>query len=98
MSTDQHLLADVLTLSTRDRAVLDYLHHRLPGYPFDPDVDRPFVAELHNDFPHLDVLEQIKLFRWYHDNRPPLDRRPRATLRRWIGGARVRGHRPQTSP
>jgi len=86
MDTQQHL-DEILALSPDARAVLDYLHHDLPGYPFDPHIDQPFVEELDNDFPHIDLLEQIKLFRWYHDNQPPLHHRPRATLRRWIRGA-----------
>jgi hypothetical protein len=90
MTPTAHALAERLALPAPARDVLDYLHHHLPGYPFDPDIDLPFVQELHNDFPHLDLLEQIKLFRWYHDNQPPLDNRPRITLRRWIGRARLR--------
>jgi hypothetical protein len=87
MDPQQTHLAELLSLSPQARAVLDYLHHDLPGYPFDPTIDRPFVDELANDFPHIDLLEQVKLFRWYHDNHPPLNGRPRATLRRWIRGA-----------
>lgn len=87
MDTQQHDLTELDGLAPEAQALLDYLHHHLPGYPFNLDLDRPFVEELHDDFPHLDLLHQVKLFRWYHDNRPPLDRRPRATLRRWIHGA-----------
>ena len=90
MDQDTDRLADRLALPPQARDVLDYLLRQLPGYPFDPDVDQPFVRELHNDFPHLDLLEQIKRFRWYHDNQPPLEHRPRLALRRWIAGARVR--------
>ena len=90
MSSQTLPLAEHLALPPAVRRLLDYLHHDLPGYPFDPDIDTPFALELHNDFPHLDLLEQVKLFRWYHDNQPPLDRHPRATLRRWIRGARAR--------
>jgi hypothetical protein len=67
--------------------ILDYLEHRLQGYPFDPDLDAEFVFELLEDFPHLDILEQIKLWRWYHNGHPPLQRQPRAALRRWIARA-----------
>jgi hypothetical protein len=67
-------------------SILDYLEHQLPGYPFDPELDRDFVDELLDDFSHLDVLEQIKRYRWYHDNRPPT-RRCRVALRRWIATA-----------
>lgn len=69
--------------------VLDYLDGRLPGYPFDPDVDRPFVEELLDDFPDVDVLEEIKTFRWYYENQPLARvRSPRVALRRWIAKAR----------
>lgn len=67
-------------------AVLDYLEHHLPGWPFDPAIDRPFVEELHDDFPDIYVLEQVKLFRWYHDNQTPRGK-PRPALRRWVANA-----------
>ena len=88
MATDQHHLADTLALSPTARALLDYLEHDLPGYPYDAAIDRPFAEELANDFPHFDLLEQVKLYRWYHDNDPPYRNHPRAALRRWIRGAR----------
>ena len=66
--------------------ILSYLAERLPGYPFDEHVDGPFVDELLDDFPRLDILEQIKRFRWYHANQSlALARNPRGALRRWIG-------------
>ena len=66
--------------------ILSYLAERLPGYPFDEHVDGPFVDELLDDFPLLDLLEQIKRFRWYHANQSlALARNPRGALRRWIG-------------
>ncbi len=65
--------------------ILNYLAERLPGYPFDENVDGPFVDELLDDFPLLDILEQIKRFRWYHANQSlALARNPRGALRRWI--------------
>lgn len=93
MSPQTLPLDERLALPPAVRRLLDYLLHDLPGYPFDPDLDTPFVQELHNGFPHLDLVEQIKLFRWYHDNQAPLKRHPRATLRRWIRGARARPSR-----
>jgi hypothetical protein len=70
-------------------AILDYLAHRLPGYPFRPEVDRPFVEELAADFPDIDVLEEIKAFRWYYENQPLTRvRNPRVALRRWVANAR----------
>jgi hypothetical protein len=68
-------------------AILAYLEHRLQGYPFDPKLDPAFVEELLEDFPHLDILEQIKVWRWYYNGRPPLQRQPRAALRRWLSRA-----------
>lgn len=67
--------------------ILDYLEHRLQGYPFDPKVDLDFVEELVDDFPTLDILEQIKVWRWYYNGHPPLQRQPRAALRRWLARA-----------
>ncbi len=65
--------------------VLTYLQHSLPGYPFDPDIDHDFVEELFDDFPSSKVLEEIKAFRWYHDNQPAVRvRNLRLAIRRWI--------------
>ena len=65
--------------------VLAYLQHCLPGYPFDPNIDHDFVDELLDDFSNSDVLEEIKAFRWYHDNRPAAHvRNLRLAIRRWI--------------
>jgi hypothetical protein len=70
-------------------AILDYLERHMPGYPFDPDVDVAFVAELLDDFADLDVLEQLKRFRWYYDNRPLANiRNARGAIRAWIHRAR----------
>jgi hypothetical protein len=68
-------------------SILAYLQHRLQGYPFDQMVDPAFVEELLDDFPKLDILEQIKLWRWYYNGHPPLQRQPRAALRRWLARA-----------
>jgi len=60
---------------------------RIPGYVFDPDIDHDFVNELLEDFSALDVLEEIKAFRWYHDNRPAQKvRHVRLSIRRWLAG------------
>lgn len=74
--------------------VLAYLESQLPGYPFNPDIDAPFVEELAADFPTVDLLEQIKTFRWYYDNEPLSHaKKPRLKIRRWIAGA-VRSREP----
>jgi hypothetical protein len=41
--------------------VLSYLENSLPGYPYDDDS--AFVSELLDDFPAIDILEEIKAFR-----------------------------------
>jgi hypothetical protein len=40
------------------------------AYRFEAHVDIPFVHELLSDFPEIDLLEEIKTFRWYLDNEP----------------------------
>ena len=50
------------------QGILDYLEHLLPGYPFLTATDTLFVEELQRDFPHLDILKEIKTFRWYFDD------------------------------
>ncbi len=76
------------------KIVLDYLQ-RLPGYPFDSSVDPEFVDELLLDFPHVDVLEQIKAFRWYHNGDPAAHTKNlRLSIRRWLSKAIVRPIEP----
>ena len=71
--------------------ILDYLRNQIPAYPFDPKLDEDFVHELIADFHDLDILEEIKTFRWYHNNRPG-DRfkNIRVGLRRWIANSWTR--------
>lgn len=77
--------------SSAAEELLAYLHHHLPGYPFQPALDAAFVEELANDFPDVDLLEETKAFRWYYDNQPAT-RLPkiRVALRRWIVNAWTR--------
>lgn len=84
-------------MSTRSKppndvqAVLSYLQHRLPAYPFDPKVDQDFVEELVEDFGGVDVLNEIKNFRWFNDSKPVSHLRSvRLALRRWIANSRRR--------
>ncbi len=73
-------------------ASLEYLKYQIPNYPFDRRLDNIFVAELLADFPDLDVLEEIKTFRWYHDSDPVARvANPRAALRRWMSGSSPNG-------
>lgn len=71
--------------------ILDYLRTQIPTYPFDPKLDEAFVHELIEDFHDLDILEETKTFRWYHNNRPG-DRfkNVRVGLRRWIANSWAR--------
>jgi hypothetical protein len=65
--------------------VLGYLECCLPGYPFDHRVDVEFVNELIEDFPNANLLEEIKAFRWFHDNEPAArTNNLRLALRRWV--------------
>ena len=72
--------------------ILRYLQNRMPDYPFDMTVDVDFVDELVEDFPNADILEEIKAFRWYHDNSPVSRVRCiRNAIRRWVvNGAKNR--------
>lgn len=73
-------------MSNCDR-VLNYLE-RIPGYPFDPKVDADFVEELVEDFPAVDILEQVKAFRWHHEGRPAQHVKSiRPAIRRWLAAA-----------
>lgn len=70
------------------KPILTYLEQQLPGYPFDPQLDPLFVAELAADFPQVDLLEEIKTFRWYYDNAPLARvKNIRVALRRWVANA-----------
>ena len=68
--------------------IRDYLH-RLPGYPFDPELDADYVEELVDDFSDVNILAEIKNFRWYYNNKPfsSGSAKPRVALRRWLGNA-----------
>jgi hypothetical protein len=81
-------MADLRTLGL---TILAYLDQRMPDYPFDLAVDRPFVAELLEDFPDIDILDQIKALRWYNADAPPPNLATyRSTIRRWLSSARKR--------
>jgi len=68
--------------------ILIYLEN-MPGYPFDTDVDSDFVSELLGDFSSVDILDQIKSFRWHHAGRPAQHFRSlRPAIRRWLSSAR----------
>ena len=70
------------------RDVLDYLEHQVPDYPFDRRLDCEFITELMADFSGLDILEEVKTFRWSSRKEPVSQmENPRAALRRWIVGS-----------
>ncbi len=65
--------------------ILSYLRENLPSYPFEESLDEEFVEELICDFQEIDILEQVKRFRWYYDNAPTSRvRNVRVALRRWV--------------
>ena len=71
-----------------ESAILNYLEHELPDYHFEDQIDMPFVLELLTDFPEIDILEEIKNFRWYYDNAPLSGTSAqRLSIRRWIARA-----------
>ncbi len=74
--------------TTPRERILHYLERRLPDYPFDSKIDDDYVEELLEDFPEINVLAEIKTFRWYYNNRPFADaEKPRLVLRRWLANA-----------
>ena len=86
--------AATTTATTKtSKAVLAYLQHRVPAYPFDAKIDAEFVRELIEDFDGIDILEETKGFRWFYCQQPPQGRTARLTLRRWLNNARRRRFR-----
>ena len=74
-------------LETRVAELLHYLQHGFSAYPFNPKLDTDFVLELAADFERLNLLEQLKTFRWYYDDDLSRIGNPRAALRRWMARA-----------
>ena len=69
-------------------SISEYLRHRLPGYPFNTELDADYVQELVDDFPDINILAEIKAFRWYYNNKPfSGSKKPRVALRRWLENA-----------
>ncbi len=69
-------------------SISEYLRRRLPGYPFNSELDADYVQELVDDFPDINILAEIKAFRWYYNNKPfSGSRKPRVALRRWLENA-----------
>ena len=82
---DNNHLQPIVEFDPNIQRVLDYLQNQFPGYPFLKSTDTLFVEELQRDFPHLNILEEIKTFRWYFDDDLSRNKKTqRATIRRWI--------------
>jgi hypothetical protein len=75
----------------------DYLDRALeslagvPNYPFCEEHDRPLLTEIIRDFPDIDIIDQIKAWRWYRVDNPARLKNPRGALRRWMLRAREFG-------
>lgn len=69
--------------------LLAYLQ-KIQGYPYDPKIDTEFAEEIIVDFGGvLDILDEIKAFRWYHADRATTSfRTARSSLRRWLNNAK----------
>jgi hypothetical protein len=90
------ICSDIGKVGEAAGSALDYLEHQVPNYPFDRELDGRLMAELVTSFPRLDLLEEVKTFRWC-TSRESLTRTPdaRATLRRWIlNSAALTGRQP----
>ncbi len=60
----------------------------IPDYPFCEEHDRPLLAEIMRDFLEIDIIDQIKAWRWYRVDNPTRLKNPRGALRRWMLRAR----------
>ena len=92
MPLSQPTLTQDALPSDLDPAVADvliYLRDKLPGYPFQLSPDTLFVHELLEDFPDVDVLEEVKTYRWYYD-RELGKKNHRASIRRWMANTKPR--------
>jgi hypothetical protein len=64
--------------------IITYLKNRFDGYPFDADKDIQFVSLLNEDFCHLNILEELKLFHtWIMDVESPRSNL-RTRFRKWL--------------
>jgi len=72
-----------------DRALEDLAG--VPDYPFCEEHDRLLLAEIIRDFSDIDIIDQIKAWRWYRIDNPSRLKNPRGALRRWMLRAREFG-------
>ena len=64
--------------------ILEFLE-RFSVYPFDEDKDREFFQEILDDFPGLDIIEQLKSFQaWILDRSEDRKIGYRSTIRKWL--------------
>ncbi len=79
---DCSVIVPVVDRDTAD--VLEYLENHFSTYPFNRKLDTAFITELAADFQDVNLLEQIKTFRWYYDDDLSRLGNSRAALRRWM--------------
>ena len=66
------------------KQILEFLS-RFASYPLDEDKDSEFFYEILQDFPGVDVLEQLKRFQaWILDLEEERKMNYRSTIRRWM--------------
>ena len=64
--------------------IIEFLD-RFGSYPFDEEKDREFFQEILDDFPGLDIIEQLKSFQaWILDRSEDRKIGYRSTIRKWV--------------
>lgn len=63
----------------------------VPGYPYHETYDRDLLEQIIHDFHDVDIVEQIKAWRWYRVDHQIVLKNPRSALRRWMLRAREFG-------
>ena len=64
---------------------------QVPDYPYHELHDRDLLKQIIHDFPEVDILEQLKAWRWYRVDHQFVLKNPRGSLRRWMLRAREFG-------
>lgn len=71
---------------------------KIDGYPFDPSKDYPFLDELMDEFPCVNLYEElVRLRLWLSECRPYPGLHYRLFLRRWVQNASNRISQKPTS-
>ncbi len=69
--------------------VREYLQKWFPEFGYRSPRDDLFLASLEDDFPHADLVEQIKTFHaWCLDRAGGKPMNYRLTLRKWVSNTR----------